>query len=48
MSPELIRKPVHYDRHRRRCGSADSAATTARTGALLAGIGAIAVATGMR
>ena len=46
MSPELIRKPVHYDRHRRRLWIRGQRCHHGAMGALLAGIGAIAVATG--
>ncbi len=46
MSPELIRKPLHYDRQLRRLWIRGQRCHHGATGALLAGIGAIALATG--
>ena len=46
MSPELIRKPVHYDRKMRRLWIRGQRCHHGATGALLAGIGACAVAAG--
>jgi len=46
MSPELIRKPLHYDRRLRRLWIRGQRCHHGATGALLAGFGAIALATG--
>ena len=46
MSPELIRKPLYYDRHRRRLWIRGQRCHHGATGALLASLGALAMATG--
>ena len=46
MSPELIRKPLHYDRQLRRLWIRGQRCHHGATGALLAGVGAFALATG--
>jgi hypothetical protein len=47
MSPELIRKPLHYDRDVRRLWIRGQRCHHGATGALLAGLGACAVAAGV-
>jgi hypothetical protein len=46
MSPELIRKPLHYDRQLKRLWIRGQRCHHGATGALLAGVGAFALATG--
>ena len=46
MSPELIRKPLHYDRRMRRLWIKGQRCHHGATGALLAGMGAFAIAAG--
>jgi len=46
MSPELTRKPLHYDRHLKRLWIRGQRCHHGATGALLATVGAVAVATG--
>ena len=46
MSPELIRKPVHYDRSLRRLWIKGQRCHHGATGALLASMGAAALAAG--
>ena len=46
MSPEPIRKPLHYDRRRRRLWIRGQRCHHGATGALLASAGAMAVAAG--
>jgi hypothetical protein len=46
MSPEPISKPIHYDRKLRRLWIRGQRCHHGATGALLAGVGAIAMATG--
>ena len=48
MSPELVRKPVHYDRSLRRLWIRGQRCHHGATGALLASAGAFAVAAGGR
>jgi hypothetical protein len=47
MSPELIRKPLHYDRQMRRLWIRGQRCHHGATGALLATMGATAVAAGL-
>jgi hypothetical protein len=46
MSLELTRKPLHYDRHLKRLWIRGQRCHHGATGALLATVGAVAVATG--
>jgi hypothetical protein len=46
MSPELIRKPLYYDRQRRRLWIRGQRCHHGATGALLASFGAVAMAAG--
>jgi hypothetical protein len=46
MSPKLIRKPLHYDPRLRRLWIRGQRCHHGATGALLASVGALAVATG--
>ena len=46
MSEQLIRKPLHYDRRRRRLWIRGQRCHHGATGALLTGIGAVAMAAG--
>ena len=46
MSPELVRKPLYYDRQLRRLWIRGQRCHHGATCALLAGVGALAVATG--
>ncbi|MEA2311025.1 MAG: hypothetical protein QOE28_993 [Solirubrobacteraceae bacterium] len=46
MSPELIRKPMYYDRQHRRLWIRGQRCHHGATGALLASVGAMAIAAG--